>query len=66
MHPLEGSTYLDLNLCLAHKLIKLKRSVEYYLKIRSNVGNHIVLPNLKCSDVLNEGKWLYPYMLFGS
>lgn len=58
--PFEGSTFIDLNLCLSQRLIKLRKRNEYYLMIRNEVIKIIVLSNSTFINVHIEGNWLYP------
>ncbi|MCI33237.1 DNA (cytosine-5)-methyltransferase DRM2-like [Trifolium medium] len=57
LDPLPDSTSLDLNPCLAQKLVKLISGNKYYLMIRNQIVRSIMLPNRARIDVCDAGYW---------
>lgn len=57
LEPILANWPLDINLCLAHKLIKYIGHNEYFLMIRNQEVCSIVLPHPSRIDVWDEANW---------
>lgn len=59
LEPIRVSWPLDIDSCLAQKLIKVKGQNEYFLMIRNQEARSVVFPNMDHINVLDEENWLF-------